>query len=133
MLAPGQRGDAVLFEPVMEAVRVGRAVGRPRQRPARVLCDRAYDADRIRAWCRARRVGTVIPPKSNRKRKRGRPLGYDRALYRERNVVERLIGHLKEHRRIGTRHEKLAVQYRAMVQVALIERYLRLLDPSDRA
>jgi len=25
------------------------------------------------------------------------------------------------------------VQYRAMVQVALIERYLRVLDPSDRA
>lgn len=117
----------------MEAVRVRRDVGRPRQRPARVLCDRAYDADRIRAWCRRRGIGVVIPPKSNRKRKRGRPLGYDRALYRERNAVERLIGHLKEHRRIGTRHEKLAVQYRAMVQVALVERYLRVLDPSDRA
>ena len=133
VLAPGQRGDAVLFEPVMDAVRVERSVGRPKSRPERVLCDRAYDADRIRAWCRARGIGAVIPPTKSRKRKRGRPIGYDRAVYRERNVVERLIGHLKEHRRIGTRHEKLAVQYRAMVQVALIERYLRVLDPPNRA
>ena len=133
VVAPGQRGDALLFEPAMEAVRVGRDVGRPRQRPRRVICDRAYDADRIRAWCRARGVGAVIPPTRSRKRRQGRPLSYDRALYRERNVVERVIGHLKEHRRIGTRHEKLAGSYRAMVHVALIERYLRLLDPSDRA
>ncbi len=117
----------------MDAVRVGREVGRPRQRPRRVLCDRAFDADRIRAWCRSRGIGAVIPPKKNRKRRRGRPLGYDRALYRERNVVERLIGHVKEHRRIGTRHEKLAVSYRAMVQLAFVERYLRILESPDRA
>ncbi|MEL6446060.1 MAG: IS5/IS1182 family transposase, partial [Bacteroidota bacterium] len=39
--------------------------------------------------------------------------------------VERTLGHLKEHRRIGTRHEKLAGSYRAMVQLAIMERYLR--------
>lgn len=117
----------------MQAVRISRGAGRPRQRPGRVLCDRAFDADRIRAWCRRRGIGTVIPPKKNRKRKRGRPLSYDRTLYRERNVVERVIGHLKEHRRIGTRHEKLAVSYRAMVQLAFTERYLRILESPDRA
>ncbi|MEL6615768.1 MAG: hypothetical protein AAFQ43_08525 [Bacteroidota bacterium] len=53
-------------------------------------------------------------------------------MYREWNVVERLIGYLKEHRRIGTRHEELVVQYRAMVQVALIGRYLRALYPLNR-
>lgn len=66
-------------------------------------------------------------------RKRGRPLGYDRALYRARNVVERLTGHAKEYRRIGTRHEKRAVSYRAMVQLAFIECYLRLLESPDGA
>lgn len=133
VVAPGQRNDGVLFEPAMEAVRVGRDVGRPRQRPERVICDRAYDADRIRDWCRARGVGVVIPPTRSRRPKRGRPLSYDRALYRERNVVERCIGHLKEGRRVATRHEKLAVSYRAVVQVALIEHYLRLLESPDRA
>ena len=98
-----------------------------------MIADRAFDGDRIRAWLRRHGIGAVIPPKRNRKRRRGRPLSHDRALYRERNVVERLIGHLKEHRRVGTRQEKLAVSYRAMVQVAFIERYLRILDPSNTA
>ena len=75
----------------------------------------------------------MIPPTRSRRPKRGRPIGYDPALYRERNVVERVIGHLKEHRRVGTRSEKLAVNYRAMVQVAFLERYLRILDPSNTA
>ena len=56
-----------------------------------------------------------------------------RALYRERNVVERLIGHLKEHRRIGTRSEKLAISYLMGVKLAFIERCFRILDPSDTA
>lgn len=137
VLAPGQRGDARLFEPALEAVRVGRDVGRdrgrPRQRPQRVIADRALDADRIRGWLRQRGIGAVILPKRNRKRRRGRPLGYDRALYRERNVIERVIGHLKEHRRVGTRYEKLAVSYEAMVKLAFIERYFRILESRDKA
>lgn len=113
---------------------VGREVGRPKQRPRRVLCDQAFEVDRIRAWCRARSIGAVIPPKKkNWKRRRGRPLAYDRALYRERNVLERMIGHMKEHRRIVTWHEMLAVRYRAMVQLAFVERYLRILESPDRA
>jgi transposase len=133
VVAPGHRHDARLFEPALEAVRVGRDRGRPRQRPARVIADRAFDAAWIRGWLRARGIGAVIPPKRNRKRRRGRPLTYDRALYRERNVVERLIGHLKEHRRVGTRYEKLAASYQAMTQLAFIERYFRLLDSRDKA
>ena len=85
------------------------------------MADRGYDVDRIRAWLRRKGIAAVIPSKRNRKC----PRRYDRALYRERNVVERTLGHLKEHRRIGTRHEKLAGSYRAMVQLAIMERYLR--------
>ena len=40
---------------------------------------------------------------------------FDRALYRARNVVERLINRLKQFRRIATRHETLAESYRAML------------------
>jgi len=75
----------------------------------------------------------VIPPKRNRKRRRGGPPGYDRALYRERNVVERVIGHLKEHRWVGMGQGKLAVTYWALMQVAFIKRYLYLLHPSKTA
>ncbi len=44
----------------------------------------------------------------------------DRAAYRERNVVERLINRLKQWRRIATRYEKRAANYQAMLRVAAI-------------
>ena len=45
---------------------------------------------------------------------------FDRAVDRQRNVVERLIKRLKWWRPIATRYEKRAVGYRAMVPVAAI-------------
>ena len=129
VLTPGQRNDSTQFEAALDAVAVVQPSGRVRCRPSAVLADRGYDANRIRSWLSRKGIRAVIPPTRSRRR----PVRYDRALYRERNVVERLIGHLKEHRRVGTRSEKLAVNYRAMVQVAFIERYLRLLDPSNKA
>jgi transposase len=48
----------------------------------------------------------------------------DRTLYRERNVVERLVGRLKEYRRIATRYDKLAANYLAFVQLAAIHMWL---------
>lgn len=127
VLTPGQRNDSTQFEAVLDAVGVVQPSGQTRRRPVRVLADRGYDADRIRRWLRRRGIGAVIPPKRTRRRR----LRYDRTLYRERNVIERSLGHLKEHRRIGTRYEKLAESYRALVQVAIIERYLR--EFQDRA
>ncbi len=108
----------------MNEVSVRGERGRPRKRPSRVIADAAYDADRIRAWLRARGIGAVIRPDPCRKPNRGRSVSYDRLLYRERNVIERAVGHLKEHRRIGTRSEKLAESYLAMVKLAFVERYL---------
>jgi transposase len=39
-------------------------------------------------------------------------------------VVERLVGRLKEYRRIATRYDKLAVSYLAFVQLAAIRMWL---------
>ena len=52
--------------------------------------------------------------------------------YRGRCVAEQCVGWLKEFRRIGTRFEKLAVNFHGMLQLAMICRYFRLLF-SDRA
>jgi transposase len=85
---------------------------------------------RIRHWLRAHGILAVIPPREKRgKRRRGRPVGYDRRRYRDRNVIERCIGWLKECRSLATRYEKLAVHYLGMVHLAIIQRYLRLLAP----
>ncbi|KPY07278.1 ISPs1, transposase OrfB [Pseudomonas coronafaciens pv. oryzae] len=46
------------------------------------------------------------------------PRLFDRPKYRERNIIERMFGWLKENRRIGTRYNKLAKTYAAMVTLA---------------
>ena len=47
--------------------------------------------------------------------------------HRRRNAVERCVGWPKQCRRVGTRYEKLAVNYLAFVRLAMIRRYLHLL------
>ena len=46
------------------------------------------------------------------------PIDYDWVLYRERNIVERSIGWLKQGRRIATRYEKTAASYLGFVLFA---------------
>ena len=101
-----------------------RAGGRPRQRPRRVLCDRACDADRIRAWCRSRGIGAGL-----RRSRTGAQTGAP-AQRRPGALPRAGRGRTTDraprgHRRIGTRHEKLAVHYRALVEAASTERSLR--------
>jgi transposase len=54
-----------------------------------------------------------------------RPGRFDKAAYRKRNVVERLVNRLKQFRRIATRYEKRAVNYLGMLTIAAIVLWLR--------
>jgi transposase len=112
----------------MNAVRIGR-----RRRPRRVAGDKGYSYPRIRRWLRRHAIGAVIPQRSDQlAQHRGRPLEFDKEAYRGRCVIECCIGWLKECRRLATRFEKLALNFLAMVKLAIIGRYLRLSDSSDR-
>ena len=115
-VSAGQRHESKLFEPVMDGVKIKRKIGRPRQRPRRLAGDKAYSNHRIRGWLRTRHVGSVIPTRSA-----GRPgRRLDKEAYRQRNAVERCVGWLKGYRRIGTRFEKLAVNFAAMLTLGII-------------
>lgn len=94
--------------------RLGR--GRPRLRPNRAAGDKGYSSGWARREMRRRGIGPVIPRKTNERRD-GR---FDRAAYRERNVVERTINRLKQHRAIATRYEKLEESFHALVTLAAI-------------
>jgi transposase len=127
-LTAGQTHESTQVETVMEQVAIPRASGRVRRRPRRLAADRAYDVQRIRHWLRLRGIGPVIPPKRRTgKRKRGRPVTYNREHYRRRSTIEQCVGWLKECRAVATRYEKLALNYLGLVKLAFIERYLRLL------
>jgi transposase len=117
LLTPGQRHEQTVFEQLMEQGAVKRpGRGRPRLRPTRVCGDKGYSSGKARQYLRRRGIGALIP---RRKNERAQPR-FDRATYRERNVVERLINRLKRYRRIATRYEKRAANYVAMWAIAAI-------------
>ena len=72
-----------------------------------VIADTSYDADAFRQTIRDSGARPVIPSRSNRKE----PYDYDKHLYKERHLVECLIGKIKHYRRVFSRFEKLAKRY----------------------
>jgi len=90
--------------------------GRPRIRPEAIAGDKGYSSRSVRHYLRKRGIAGVIPTKAEHSPQPA----FDRVAYRERNVVERLINLLKQSRRLATRYEKRAANYRAMVTVAAI-------------
>ena len=121
------RAESVIGQAV--ATRIGRRRKRKRRRckPRKLAGDKGYSVQRLRDWLREQRIQPVIPHKDNEKARHDPSLPFDKEAYRGRAVVEQCVGWLKEYRRIGTRFEKLAVNYHGMLQLAMIRRYLRLL------
>jgi transposase len=123
ILTPGQAQEAPVFPNLMAVARAAR----PRRGlPDRLAGDKAYASQHIRRWLEQRRIEALIPPKSNHRV----PVPWtaaDKKGYRGRNVVERCVGRLKEFRRLATRYEKLALNYGAMVTLAMIVIYLKAL------
>src|SRR6266550_1433948 len=74
----------------------------------------AYDTNKLRRLLAEHGVEAVIPSIARRK-----PLiPYDPVLYRQRNLIERRFGRLKDLRRIATRYDKLARNFLAGIALA---------------
>jgi transposase len=84
--------------------------GRPKRRPRRVAGDKAYSSRTIRQSLRRHGSRITIPRKQNE----AWTGPFDRAIYRLRERVERLSNRLKQNRRLATRYEKCAANYRAL-------------------
>ncbi|MEU9003766.1 IS5 family transposase [Streptomyces sp. NPDC048551] len=133
IVTAGQAGDAPAFESVMSRIRVPRSGrGRPRTRPLAVLADRAYSSRAIRSHLRRRGIRAVIPQPSDqiahrlrRGRQGGRPPGFDRETYKQRNTVERCINQLKQWRGLATRTDKLAIAYEAALRLVSVLIWIR--------
>jgi len=81
------------------------------------LADKGYDSKRMRDLLFSRGMEAVIPPRAIQKVQ----YHYDKAKYKMRNMVERLIGKYKENRRIATRFDKLTVMYEGFILLAAIK------------
>lgn len=120
----GQRADSIHLTGLLEKVRLPGRSGRPRKRSCYIVADKGYDSDALRRYCTRYGMRPIIP-RRHMHRRPGLPHQFDRPKYRQRNVVERLFGWLKEKRRLNTRYDKLAISFRAMVTLDCIERCMR--------
>ncbi len=115
VLTPGQRHEAIVFEQLLESGAVKRhGPGRPKRCPRRVVGDKGYSSRKIRQYARQHGIRITIPRKQNE----CRTGPFDRAIYRLRNRIERLINRCKQFRRLATRYEKRAANFRAMWLIA---------------
>jgi transposase len=91
----------------------------PGFRPQRLIADRAYDSDPLRARLAQDDIELICPHRRGRKRK---PTQDGRKLrrYRKRWKIERIFAWLQNFRRIATRYEWYPHLYRAFVLVGLI-------------
>jgi len=115
VLTPGQSHEAKVVEPLLSSGAV-RRFGRKHLRPKRIVADKGYCGKPVRDLLRRRGIRFTIAKRSNMCRKGP----FDRAIYRQRNQIERTINRFKHFRRLATRYEKRAVNYLAMWRIAAI-------------
>lgn len=86
-----------------------------------VIADKGYDAGSLIEMVKRQGSEPVIPPRKCWKT----PRSYDKALYKERNVIERFFNKLKHFRRVATRYDKLLANFMGFVKLAAITIWLR--------
>ena len=110
-LSAGQVYDGHAAEAMLTALPPG----------CRLLADRAYDSNAIRALLARQGAATVIPSMPQR----NPIIPHDREAYKARNLIERFFNKLKHFRAVATRYDKRDDNYLASVQLASIRIWLR--------
>ena len=105
-LTAGQAHDGRQFESLYESLEAENVI-------EHALLDRGYDADRIRERLSYEGIEAVIPPLPTR----CGVLPFNKALYRQRNRIERFFNKLKHFRRFATRYDKLAKTFFASLHL----------------
>ncbi|MFG0261594.1 MAG: IS5 family transposase, partial [Novipirellula sp. JB048] len=130
VLSPAQDHESQSLRAVIESTELSGFDSDQRILPAKLAGDKGYRAAWIDDWLLERKIEPVIPSKSNEDRD-ARAIEFDKASYRQRCIVEQVIGWLKECRRVATRYEKLARNYLSMVKLSMVGRYLRIIAPTN--
>lgn len=115
VLSPGQSSDHKHAPELAEQAIAYRA--------QTVMGDKGYDSNALRGRIESAGLESIIP---FRKCRKIRP-EIDRDRYKERNVVERFIGKLKENRRVATRYDKKATHFAGFLILAAIKDWLKVI------
>jgi transposase len=114
LISPGNDHDITCAKALLDGLQPG----------ATVVADKGYDADYVRSLIREQRAISNIPNRANRKRK----YRWNKAVYRQRNLVERFFNKLKKFRHIATRYDQLGATFFAFIQLASIRIFLRSIE-----
>lgn len=106
LLSAGNTNDIAMARGLVEAAGPAR----------RLIADRGYDANHLRALLAARGTEAVIPSTTSRRA----PIPYDVEADKARNLVERMWCRLKDWRRLATRYDKLARNFLATAMLAAV-------------
>jgi transposase len=104
LLTPGNVHDCKVAQLCIEAMPPS----------AELVGDKGYDSKALREWLEERGSQAVIPPRSNRKIQ----YDYDKAIYKQRNIIERMFCRLKDWRRIATRFDRNLKNFMAAIAIA---------------
>jgi transposase len=78
------------------------------------IAEKGYDSDHFRQALLDLDIQPFIPGRSNRKE----PVEYDKELYKQRNLIERMFGRMKDWRRIATRYDRCAHTFFSAICIA---------------
>ena len=106
LLTPGNVNDCTVAQLCIQAVPPS----------AHLVADKGYDSQALREWLVERGTQPVIPPRKNRKVQ----YEYDKAIYRQRNVVERMFCRFKDWRRIATRFDRNLATFMGAIALAAV-------------
>ena len=104
MLTPGNVHDCMVARACIEVLPPS----------AELVADKGYDSKALREWLESRGTQAVIPPRKSRKVQ----YAYDKAIYKQRNIIERMFCRLKDWRRIATRFDRNIQNFMAAVALA---------------
>ncbi len=76
--------------------------------------DKGYDSDEIREALRVRKIKPFILGRKGRKP----PVRYNKTLYKQRNIIERMFARLKDWRRVTTRYDRCAHTFFSAIIIA---------------
>ena len=95
-----------------------RGPGRPRKRLPKIIADRGYDSDKLRAALKQRGTLLIAPNKRNRTKN----LQDKRSLrgYRKRWIIERTIAWISSWKRIQARWDRLLSTWNGLLHAAFM-------------
>jgi transposase len=118
LLDSASPAEVKLIEPTLATIAVPRSGrGRPKQKPKRLIYDKAADADALRKRLKSRGIDLICPHRKKRKKpslQDGRKL----RRYKRRWKVERTFSWVGNFRRLVVRWEHKIEMYRGFFHIA---------------